>query len=741
MSATEPDHGEAAARTASHIPGRERAASRSDIDLKWLATAFRRRMWTFVITLAVTVAAFVAFLIFYAPDYKATARVMVVQRATNFTPDRQTPVISALPAVPGQVDSEAQVIASRRVAHRVIEGLRLNQDPEFTGHGGGLKVALSQFFVNVLHAPRTDGQGDTVTDALVANLDPERYLETNAIDVNYTDKDPQKAQAIANAFAQAYLEDQVDAKVQQNRLAASALMSQLDDMGKQAAADSEKVQAYRIAHNLLSVGGQTLTEQEISNYDQAVAVAKTESAADQANLHIAQDQLTKGSSGEDVGVALNSPVVATLRAQRAALTSKLADMEGHYGPKYPDLAQARRGVASIDLEIQAEILRSISNLSAKAVVSQKRLATLQGTLSATKNDLVADNTAQAGLEGLTRAATVSQGIYEAYLQRFKESTAQLGALTPDAEIISMAGLPASPAFPIAWLFLLLSMVVGVLFGCAAVLLAEIMEDRLNTGDDAERKLGLAYLGAIPLQISSRKGGAVTPLDALVARPLGSYAESFRGLMASIALGRSAGAVGVVLVTSAESGDGKSTIAAGLARTSALQGVSTILIDCDLRGRGRGMARDFRLDERGPGLVEVLRGSVTLADALTVDAETGAFLLPMSDDSATSGDVTVADAMGDLLADLRQTYGAVFLDAPAISLAATRLLASAADFTVVVTTWGEPPADGLKEAISMPPFSHGDRIGVVLNRVNPEERARRGFGRPENSGRKLSHHYA
>ena len=742
MSATDSAHGEAAARTVADVSARERSPDpRGDIDLRWLVTTFRRRIWTFLIAVVVTLAAFAAFLFVYPPDYTATARVMVLQRTINPNPDRQSPVISALQAAPGEVDSEAQVIQSRRVAERVIEALRLDQDPDFTSTHAGFKVALSRFFVNVLHAPKAVSPGDKVVSAVLAGLNPQRYLETNAIDINYTLKDPQKAQKIANAFAQAYLEDQVQAKAQQNRLAAEGLMAQLADMRRQAADDAEKVQAYKIAHNLLSVGSQTLTEQEISGYNQAVATARAEAAADQANLRMAQEQLTRGSTGEDVGAALNSPVVAALRAQRAVLTSKLADLEGHYGPKYPNLAQARREVASIDLEIQAEILRSISNLSAKAAISGKRLSSLEGTLNSTKSALVANNAAQGGLEDLTRAATVSQSIYESYLQRFKESTAQLSAITPDAEIVSMAGLPDAPSFPIVWLFLLLAAVAALLFGCAAVLLAEVLEARLNTGDDVERKLGLPYLGGVPVQVASRKGGTVTPLDTIIARPLGSFAESFRGLLASVNLRRNGDQAGVILVTSAQSGDGKSTLSAGMARTSALQGVSTVLIDCDIRGRGRGMVRDFRLEDRGPGLIEVLNGTASLDDALIVDAESGARLLPMSDDGAAAGDVIVAEAMGKLLETLRQTYSMVFLDAPALSLAATRLLAARADFTVVVAPWGELPGEGLAEAMTMPPFDQTGAIGVVLNRVDLEEQARRGFVRTEGMARKFSHHYA
>src|SRR5262249_53537733 len=162
--------------------------------------------------------------------------------------------------------------------------------------------------------------------------------------------------------------------------------------------------------------------------------------------------------------------------------------------KYPNLAQTRSQLADIDKEIQAEIQRTISNLAAKAAVSQKRLETTEATLAATKGVLATNTAAQAGLQDLVRTAAVSQSIYESYLARSKESLAQLSNLTPDAQILSAASLPEAPAFPNAILFLALGLVAGVMFGCAAVVIAEATETRMITSNDVERRLGRRYLG-------------------------------------------------------------------------------------------------------------------------------------------------------------------------------------------------------------------------------------------------------
>jgi len=740
MTTLEPYRGGGELRDPMEPPVRPEAPRKADnIDFGWLLAAFRRRFWTFVATFAATIAAVVTFMVVYPPLYTATARVAINQRPTAATPEKETPVVSTLPVLTNDVDTETQIIQSRRVTGLVVDRLRLDRDPEFASNHVGFKQALTNFFLSFFHRPRYVSPRDKVINAVLANLDPERFLETNAIDINFKDNDPAKAQRIANGFAQAYLDDQVQAKTRQNVQATGALMSQLDSMRRQAAEESAKVDSYRIAHNLMSVGAQTLTEQEVSGYDQAVATAKAEAAADQANLHAAQEQLARGSNGEDVGEALSSPVVTALRAQRAALSGKLADLEGHYGPKYPDLAQARRQVSDIDQEIQSEIRRTISNLAAKANISDKRLASLEGTRNATKGELAQNNAAQAGLDNLQRAAAVSQAVYQAYLERFKESAAQVASLAPDAEIVSLAGLPDDPSFPIIWLFLLLAVVAGLLFGCAAVLLAEMLETRMATAEDVEQRLGRPYVGGIPLLSSVLKTRRLSPLDVVVAEPLSAYSEAFRGLLASINLGGPDGGPRVALITSALPAEGKTTIAAGLARTASRQGISTVLIDGDVRSRG--LTRGLKIDDRAPGLIQVLREEVELVDALLVDSSSGAMVLPMGHSPAPSDDLLAGEAMDKLLATLRGRFDAVILDAPSLQIAAARRFAAKADATILVARWRDTVEAGLRAALRSLPFDHAPMVGVALNRIDMAEQAKYGYGTPGHFYQKFKQYYA
>jgi uncharacterized protein involved in exopolysaccharide biosynthesis/Mrp family chromosome partitioning ATPase len=722
MNVVEPYHPPHEALEFVEIPASDPLPPKPDnLDYAGMVAAFGRRLGLFFSIFGATVGLVIVFLMVYPPHYTGTARVAIISRALTTTPERETPLVSQLPAGTADVDTEVQIIQSRRVVQRVIDELHLDQDPEFNNPAKGLLGRAMKMLLNVFAPVKATSKKDEIIDAVMLGLDPERFLETNAIDINFRDTSAAKAQRIANAFAKAYLEDQVEAKLAASREAAMSVSSQIDRMRNQANADSIRVQQYKIAHNLLSVGLQSMTEQQVSTYQQSIATAKADLAADIANLHTAQEQLAKGSNGEDVGEALSSPVVTALRAQRAAVSGKLADLEGHYGPKYPDLAQARRQLADIDAEIHQEIQRTISNLSAKVGVSEKRLEAMEGTLEASQRTLAENNGAQAGLDNLVRAATVSQQIYEAYLDRAKEGVAQMSSQLPDAEIVSYSDLPEQPTMPILWLFLLLSVVAGVLFGLLGVLLAELNDTSLSTGEQVEQRLGRRYLGGVPhLSVVPGMRG-LTPLDALIRQPFSAYAEALRGLRAAIGLAFPGPPPSVILITSSLPREGATTIALGLARTSALLGSSTILIDGDLRGNGA--TRALKLGGAGPGLLEVLNGEATVSEALRPDTASDLMILPMGQVKLPADELMGGDPMDVLLAELRGRAQTIIIDAAALlPIAVTRILATKADAVVLVCRWRKTPEADIRSALRLLPRGQVRLAGITLGQVKSRRQA-------------------
>ncbi len=720
-----------------HSPGQEVAGGiAAQLDLRRLVNVFRRRLRLFsAVASAVFVA--VALVTFQTtPKYTATANVMLDTRKEKVANVEE--VLSGLPADSAAVDTEAEVLKSRQLAERVTKDLKLEKDPEFNpelAKPTGVKAMLRGAFGMIAGPPEDIRQSDLaqqkaheqIVDRVLSGLSVKRSGLTYVIKVSYESASAQKAAVIANKFAELYLLEQLEAKFDATQQATRWLNSRLEEMRGQVLADEAAVQQYKIANNLLSASGTNLTEAEISSYNQTLAQARAQVAEDQARLATARAQMSRGSSGDDVGEALDSPVIQQLRAQRAQVSGQVADLAGRYGERHPEMLKAKRQLSDIDAQIQAEIQRIVSNLQAKAQVSSQRAGAIAGSLGGAKGTLAANNRAMVRLNELQRNADASRTLYESYLNRFKETSSQQGIEQSDARIVSKAKIPTRQSSPKVSLNLALGLILALGAGIGAIFIAEMLDAGLATAEDVERRLDTSYLGAVPLLASVAEGRSEAPIDYVVSKPLSSFSEAFRNLRTSILYSRIGEPVKVVAITSSLPGEGKTTTSVCLARSSAIQGVRTIIVDCDLRRR---TVNRMLGAEPSIGLLEVLSGEVTLDQALISDEATGASFLPLAKTNFTPKDVFGTQAMDKLLVELRARYDLVILDtAPLLPVADTRVLAPKADAVVFLTRWRKTPQHAVEAAFRMLAGTGAHIAGVALTQMDMKAQTKYGYGDP------------
>ncbi|MFC5345625.1 GumC family protein [Brevundimonas staleyi] len=709
------------------------------LDLHALIATFRRRLKLF---LALALLIFVLVLVFTlqaTPLYTATASVMIDTR-TEQVVDTQA-VLSGLSADAGMVDTEVEVLRSRQLAERVVTALKLDEDPEFNeelapkGVIGQVGDSIGALFGAAapgatreqLSEIEARKQHEQVVDTVRSRLQIRRIGLTYVMGVSFTSPNPEKAATIANAFAQNYLLEQLEAKFEATRQANTWLNTRLNDLRGEVIQSEAAVEQYRNANNLLSASGATLTEQEISTYNTQLATVRAQQAEDEARLSTARAQMARGSTGEDVGEALGSTVVQQLRARRAEVSGRVADLSSRYGPRHPDMLRAERELADIDGQIQAEIGRIVSNLEARVQVSRQRTASMQGSLSGARGTLAANNNASVRLNELQRNAEAARTVYQGLLDRFQQTTSQEGLEESDARVVSRAIIPLAPSSPNVPLNLALGLIVALGAGLAGVVLAEMLDAGMTTGEDVERKLHLPHIGSVPLvsSIADPSERRIPPADYLLQKPLSAFSEGIRALRTSILFSRVGQSVGVIAVTSTLPGEGKTTTAGCLARSAAQAGQRVVIVDCDLRRRA--VNRLFNIEPTA-GLIEVLNGAAALESALALDEPSGAYVLPLTHASFTPKDVFSSQAMDKLLADLRHNFDLVILDtAPVLAVADTRVLAAKADTVVFLTRWRSTPQKAISNSLKLLDKAGAHIAGVALVQVDMKSQARYGYG--------------
>lgn len=697
------------------------------LDLRHLWSIFRRRLPLFLLTVGLCVLIAVNVTLTMQRLFRADADVVINADRTALVPGQDEQRSDAPPRAE-EIDTEIKVIRSQELAGRVVDSLRLDRDAAFVAsvNNGGLlgRVRLALGMGAAAASPDPAELRRRLTDRLLANLDAARLDTAYAIRISYTDADPGRAAAIANGFAQGYTESASTAKRTANEKALEVLRGRIANLRGTAEADFRAVQDFRVRNGLLSAQATALSEQETAAYAQQLAQARASAAVDRGRANAA--------GGRAELAAANSPVVQALRAQRAPISMKVADLSVRYLDGHPDLVTARQQLADLDAQIAAEVTRAragtTAGLGSDASATAQQVGALSASLSAAQGRLAANNKALVGLDDLNRKSQTSQALYESYLARYKEVLAQTGIERPEARLLSRAEAPGRPVSPNAALNLALGLVVGALLGAALAIATETAFGGLTTGEEVEQRLGVRYLGGVPLLTSVGLKDEY-PAHSLASHPGSAYAEAVRGLLGATRQGNR-DRNQVIAISSALPGEGKTTLALSLARSAARAGESVILIDCDIVQHGLSSLIGAR-DEAGagrPGLREMMRDGTKLGDAMIKDSASEAMILPITSDFTDGERLLERGNFHRMIGALREHFGIIILDtAPILPIADTREIVSLADNVVITAVWRKTTDAALRAALRLLPLHGIDDIGITLNRMDMRKQASFGGG--------------
>lgn len=674
-------------------------------------SVLRRRWMAFTAVLLFIIGAAAFYTWRQTPMYTATSNLVVNSRLLNVSV-KDKDVLSTVPTQDGAVDTEVQILRSPEVLTRTVEALNLTAHPAF--------AASAQ--------ASAENRAAAAVAILKDNLEVVRPGDTNVVTVSYTSPDPALSRDIANEVGRQYMQVKLGTRMQAAKAIDQSLERELASLRTKLEQGEAAVARYKSANNLLSSQGVTLSEQEISIYKQQVATAQSALAEERARLNTARAQLNRGSSGDDVGEALNSQVVEQLRTQRSQLSTKVAELKARYRPQHPDVINAEQQLAEVDRGIQAEIGRVISNLEARTQVASQRAAAASGIAGAAMGNLTANNAAGVRLAELERQAEAYRSNYAALLERKNAIGSQTMIADEDARIFSPAGLPRFPASPNKPLNMVIGALLGLVVASLVTWLLHMFDRGVVTSREAEARLGLPHLANIPLIRSIAKGAdrAIPAERFMIDRPMSIYAEALRSLRLSLLRptpqGRQAQVIGI---TSSSPNEGKSTLALSLARTSALAGDRVLLIDGDVRRPSIAGMAGF---EAEAGFLDVLMARARLEDVLVKDGLSELHILPSPVRPYAPSEIYRVDSMNMFLAGLRPHYDVIVIDtAPALAAADARVLLEQSDVVVMAVRWKKTLIPLIISALRKMRQLNIVPVGTVLTQVDLRAVSAYGFG--------------
>lgn len=318
--------------------------------------------------------------------------------------------------------------------------------------------------------------------------------------------------------------------------------------------------------------------------------------------------------------------------------------------------------------------------------------------------------------------TVSDPVPEQAARISNAVATELGKVVTDLSVRNAAGQPTvvaqtvAPALPATAPFsprtlrnIAAGLLAGLLLGYLLAYAWQRLDTRVRTVEDATVMVKAPLLGQIWTDRSMGKGHQV-----MVDGAAGPLAEAIRSIRTNLQFLRINGKPLVLIVTSALSGEGKTTTSINLAIALAETEAKVLLIDADLRRPS--VASKLGL-EGAAGLTTVLIGRAELGDVLQPWGSTGLDILPSGQVPPNPSELLGSTAMLDLLDGMSARYDYVILDsAPLLPVTDTAVLAMSGFGTVLVTAAGEVTRPQLREAVSAISRVGGGIVGVVVNKL-------------------------
>lgn len=668
------------------------------------------RRWPMLAAVTILVAIIGALLISSVPpSYTATARIRLDPSRNPLAGNAQA---QRSELTPEAIETEVSAIRSLELATGIARSFGLFADPDFT-------ATLDPAAVRSLAVPA----------AVLSHLSVDRAALAFVLDVRFTAADPVKAATLANAFADGYIERRTQGKLGHAARQSAWFQQRLEELGREASAAETRAAEFRAATGIIEGGSGaglgTITDQQVAPLASNLASAESDAAAARSNLAAARIQVAHGGL-DAVSEVLGSAVIADLRRQRAETLRSRREVDARYGERHPESIRVRDQLAALDSQLEAESRRVIGALQASAAATDARAASLRGALDRLEQERARSTRDSVAAAALEREAAAKRALYDRMSQLSLDSMQNARLAMAQAEVIERAEPPLQPAAPDRPILYALALFGGVIAGSVTILALDMVGGGFASVEQIQRRLGLPVLATVPAV-----GRGLNPLDLMLERPTVMFAESFRVALA--ALGRGGGGTRrdatpqVIAIASSLPAEGKSTSAIALARTLALTGTRTLLVDCDTR---RASVRQMvRARAPGAGLLEVLRDKAALDDAIQPGDVAGLDHLLVARPSAAGGELLRNGRMEELLATLRARYDHVVLDLPPlVGLADGRLLAAMADATVLVIKWNSTPVAAAVSAVEWLRHDGGHPVGVLFTQVDPATRAAGGMHR-------------
>lgn len=634
------------------------------------------------------------------------------------------------------LQTQIELLRSKTLVARAVRAVQLNrafEQPKQPSWRDTVEQWKQRLRLAPVPRPATSTQL-AVQEAL-ANLKVHGSGQTRIVEIVYESSDPQLAADFVNALTKEYIEQELESRWKSSQTTNAWLAGQLDDLRLKLEKSQEQLLAYASQNGLVYTQDKnSVADEKLRQLQAEVSRAQAERMTKQARYESALN-----SPPESLPQILDNPLLRDQYAKMIELRREYADLTSLLTPSHYKVKRVEAQLAELNGTIKKEtsnILNRTRSEFESAQRQEKLLTDAYGKQAALVLNQANKSVRYSVLKG---EADSNRQLYEAMLQKVKEAGIATAVRASTARVVDPAEPPILPVKPNVPFNTSIGLASGLIFGLMFAFLRQGSDQRLYRPGDVSEFLNVKELGVIPIAEQTarkrlrsswippgREAGADGSLSLIGPPPLNTEAsvlqEGVRATATSILFAAEGGGDSRLLVcTSANAGDGKTTTISQLGVSLARTNRKVLLIDGDIR---KPQLHDLFAVNGQPGLTDILSDTRPVEECpieTMVQRTTVPGLYVLSSGSHSNPNLLYSARLVPLLLRLRARFDHVLIDtSPILQVSDARVWARHADAVILVLRAGSTTRDTASTVMRQLAEDGTPLLGTVLNYWNPSD---------------------
>ncbi|MCF6247618.1 MAG: polysaccharide biosynthesis tyrosine autokinase [Desulfobacula sp.] len=545
------------------------------------------------------------------------------------------------------------------------------------------------------------------------NISVQPVESSRILRIGYMSDNPVVSMKVANAIAQAYIDELVDMQMEVSGYSIG-WMKKKSEIQRVKLEESEKeLHQYKKKYDIITIEDKiTVLPERLSDLSRKLTVAQTK----KKELFAIYNQVksVKKERLETLQAISENTSIEAINQKILIADQKISELSKKYGPKHPKMITAKNELKSLKNKKSRELQIVVETIKNDYLLAKSNQRDLKGLLDQTKFDAarLGEKSIQLGI--LQRKVDTNRYLYDALIKRMKEKGITERSQTVNVWIIEPAQIPKKSAKPKKKRNILLGIILGLFGGIGLAFFFEYLDNTVKTPEDVEERFDIPVIAAIDLLQNKKQ----TIVENILSDTSSMIAESFKGLRTSIFLSSAEQPPKTLLVTSITPGEGKSSISACLAATIAQTGKKVLLLDADMR---RPVQHKNFMVENTCGLSSFIAGVSSQEKSIDLDCMENLDILTAGPIPPNPSELLTSKKFEKILVNACSEYDMIIIDTPPLASVTDPLVLSKLVDGVIIVTWaGKTTYEMLGKGLKQLREIDAPLTGVVLNRFSAKK---------------------